>query len=125
MKEEDRQEVARLKEKMIQRTMFVMIREPKAPERVQDVLLEHYRWIIALEKTGSVFASGPLTSKAGGPGVGMTVLRADSFEQAEELAAGDPFVASGAFGFRIERWQINEGRLSVSVDFSDQTFRFD
>ena len=76
-------EVERLKAAMIKRSFFVMFRRVVAPERLQPVLLDHYRWIIALEKQGSVFASGPLF------------------------------------------WQVNEGRLSVSVDFSDQTYRFE
>jgi hypothetical protein len=54
--------------------------------------------------------------------VGMTVFRADNFDEAGELAASDPFVISGAVKFEIQRWQINEGRINVSIDFSDQTF---
>lgn len=124
MTKEDRQaEVERLKERMIKRELFVMFRQMVAPGRIADVLLEHYRWIIALEKTGVVFASGPLSPKEGGPGVGMTVFRASSFEEAEALAAGDPFVTGGAAEFRIERWQLNEGRVTISIDYSDQTCR--
>ena len=88
-------------------------------------MLEHYCWIIELEKQGRVLASGPVTERGGGPGVGMTVFRCDSFEEAAELAATDPFFTSGAAEFEIARWQINEGRLTVSIDLSDGGYRFD
>ena len=102
-----------------------MFRRIVAPERLQAALLDHYRWIIDLEKQGAVFASGPLFAKDGKQGVGMTVFRAADIEAAEALAAGDPFCRCGAAEFEIERWQINEGRVTVSVDFSDQTYRID
>lgn len=118
--DEQAAEVARLKALMASPTYYVMFREMRDPTRIGAVLLDHYRWIIALEKGGKVFASGPLTRQEGGPGVGMTIFRADGFAEAEALAAGDPFVTSGAVGFRVDRWQINEGRISLSFDLSDQ-----
>jgi uncharacterized protein YciI len=118
-------EVERLKALMIKRSFFAMFRTVVAPERLKTVMLDHYRWIIGLEKQGMVFASGPLFRKDGQQGVGMTVFRAASIDEAEALAAGDPFVTSGAAEFEIQRWQINEGRLTVAIDFSDQTYSFE
>jgi uncharacterized protein YciI len=102
-----------------------MFRTIVDPAKAKKVLLEHYRWIIGLEKEGVVFASGPLFADESAPGVGMTVFRVVDREAAAQLAFGDPFVTSGAATFEIKRWQINEGRISVSIDFSDQTYRFD
>ncbi len=115
-------ELQTLKDKMWKRSYFVMFRKIVHPERIPNVLLEHYQWIIALEKQGEVFASGPLFDSSEKQGVGMTVFRTDTRERATELAAQDPFVSSGAVEFEIHRWQINEGRVNISVDFSDQTF---
>ncbi len=117
----DQDELARLKAAMLKKTFYVMTRRMVAPDRVPAVLLDHYRWIIALEKEGKVFASGPLAGKEGGAGVGMTIFRADSFEEAEALAAGDPFCSAGAAEFEVKRWQVNEGRMVLTVDFSDQS----
>ena len=116
-------EVARLKSLMASPIYYVMFREVRDPSRLRGVLLDHYRWIIGLEKQGKVFASGPLTRQEGGPGVGMTIFRAEGFAEAEALAAGDPFVTSGAVGFRIDKWQVNEGRVTLSFDLSDQRGR--
>lgn len=116
------EKVHALKERMWKKQYYLMFRSPVHPERIPEVLLEHYEWMIAMEKDGHVFASGPMFEKGGEQGVGLTVFRADSWEQAEEYAAGDPFVTSGAVKFEIKRWQVNEGRINVSIDFSDQTF---
>lgn len=118
-------EVAALKARMIQRSFFVMHRKIVDPGKLKPVLLDHYRWIIDLEKQGLVFASGPLFAKDGGQGVGMTVFRVEDFDVAEALAASDPFCLAGAAQFAVERWQINEGRMTVAYDFSDQTYRFE
>lgn len=115
-------EVARLKAKMWKKVYFVMTRRVVDPARLAPVVLEHYRWIIALEKAGRVFASGPVFDKDDSQGAGMTVFRAGTWDEAEELAASDPFCRSGAVEFQLSRWQINEGRVSMHLDFSDQTW---
>lgn len=114
--------VQALKDKMWKREYFVMFRTVANPARIPTVMLEHYEWMIDLEKRGRVLVSGPVADRAGNQAAGMTVFRAESWEEAENLAAGDPFVSCGAVTFEIKRWQINEGRINVSIDFSDQTF---
>jgi uncharacterized protein YciI len=115
-------EVATLKAKMWQKNYYVMTRSIRDPLKIQSALLEHYQWMIQMEKKDLVFASGPLIQSDGSQGVGMTVWRVGSFEDAERLAEQDPFVSNGGVDYVIQRWQINEGRVNVSVDFSDQTY---
>lgn len=115
-------EVAILKSKMWQKNYHVMTRAIRDFAKIKPVMLEHYQWMIQMEKEGLVFASGPLFKEDGSQGVGMTVWRVDSFEEAHRLAAQDPFVKSGGVDYEIQRWQINEGRVNISVDFSDQTY---
>lgn len=122
---QDMAEVARLKALMLKKSFYVMRRRIVAPEKLKAVLLEHYRWLIGLEKDGCIFASGPLFDREDGQGVGMTIFRAADWESAEALAAADPFCISGAAEFELQRWQINEGRVTVAIDFSDQTARID
>jgi uncharacterized protein YciI len=87
-------------------------------------MIEHFRWIIELEKQDKVFASGPLFDESAEKGVGMTVLRVDGWEEAKSIAATDPFITSGAMEFEVQRWLVNEGRVNISIDFSDQTYQF-
>ncbi len=121
----DADEIERLKARMIMRSFYVMFRSIVDPTRIQPAMLAHYRWIIDLEQQGFVFASGPLFTGEGKPGVGMTIFRAADQAEAEALAAADPFVSSGGATYEIKRWQINEGRVTIAVDFSDQTYRLE
>ena len=117
--DEQMAEVERLKSLMMKKTYFVMHRRIAAPERLRGALLDHYRWIIALEKQGYVFASGPVFTRDDSQGVGMTIFRANDWDHAEAMAASDPFCICGAALFEIQRWQINEGRMTIGVDLSD------
>lgn len=121
----DAEEIERLKARMIMRSFYVMFRTVVDPTRMPPAMLAHYRWIIDLEKQGLVFASGPLFAEGGKPGVGMTIFRVVDQAEAEALAAGDPFVSGGGATFEIKRWQINEGRVTIAFDFSDQTYRLE
>ncbi len=118
----DQEEVARLKSKMLKKSYYVMFRRVVDPAKLGSVLLAHYQWMIGLEKSGHVLASGPLFDPTEAPGVGMTVFRAAGFEEATALAQGDPFCVCGAATFDIKRWQLNEGRIHISIDLSDQSF---
>ena len=51
-------------------------------------------------------------------GVGLIVYRADSLEEAQELAKADPMHASGARSYVMRRWLINEGSLTLGVGLS-------
>ncbi|WP_052402841.1 YciI family protein [Muricoccus aerilatus] len=118
----DTEEIAALKARMAKKRYFMMRRQVRDPSRIGLVLLAHYRWIIEMEKRDSILLSGPLSDRQGGAGVGMTILRTETWEEAERIAASDPFCTSGAMTFEIMAWQVNEGRLKLSVDLSDGTF---
>jgi uncharacterized protein YciI len=69
--------------------------------------------------------SGPFLDEAGKPAPsGLWILRASSHEDAHGLAAGDPFHSSGARAFRVEPWQVHQGRIEMAIDLSDQSIRF-
>lgn len=119
------EEIARLKSRMLMKSYYVMFRDVVDRSRIAAAALDHYRWIIALEKEGRVFASGPLFEADGSQGAGMTVFRAGSTEEANALAAGDPFCTCGAVTYTLRRWQLNEGRLQLHLDLSDQTYHLE
>jgi uncharacterized protein YciI len=118
----DQEEIARLKSRMLMKSYYVMFRSVVDRGKLAGAALDHYRWIIALEKQGRVFASGPLFEADGSQGAGMTIFRAESAEEASSLATGDPFCIAGGVEFVIRRWQLNEGRLQFHLDLSDQTY---
>lgn len=92
----------------------------KAAEDVKAVLPDHLAYLQSLESAGKLMMAGPLSDETGEEmqGTGMLVLRAASMEEARELAANDPMHISGARAFKLRKWLINEGRVSVSVGLS-------
>lgn len=114
-------EVGRLLAGMLGRTWFVAVSEeaPGGPP-VSDHLLEHLKAQIALEKQGLLVGAGPLVD-ADGTRRGMFVLRCADREEAIRVLDADPLHASGARRYTLHEWQVNEGRFSVTVNFSDQS----
>jgi hypothetical protein len=84
--------------------------------------MAHLEYMIALEKRGLVFASGPLADGEGPPsGHGLTVLRAANAMEARALAEADPFFVNGLRTFELKQWTIMEGTLGLRVNLSDQS----
>ena len=118
---------AELLDRMMAPEFFLIENTPLAPaEQLLPVLKDHLLYLIGLEKKGTLFASGPLKDKNGTmTGAGITVVRVDSFEEAELIAYADPFVKAGLRKPTVHKWTINEGRISISLDLSDGTARLD
>ncbi len=92
----------------------------KPPEEVKKVLPDHLAYVKALETSGKLMLAGPLSNDTGEEmeGAGMLVLRAASMEEARVLAEGDPMHQSGARRFRLRKWLINEGSLTITAGLS-------
>jgi uncharacterized protein YciI len=118
-------EVDRIQSKMLKRNFFVMFRQVVDPAKFRPALRDHLVWLIDLERQGFILASGPAFKPDGAPATGMTVFRVASFEHAQALAASDPVCRAGGAEFHIHRWSVGAGRVSVSINFSDQTCGFD
>ena len=109
--------------KMLKKNYFIVFRTMKTPSKLTpNLILEHLHWMVDLEKRGIIFLSGPLFDSSGNQSVGITVFRAEDFSSAKKIALSDPIVNSGVAEVELKRWQLNEGRLSINVDLSDQTY---
>lgn len=86
-------------------------------------MTEHLNYQKKLEKEGIMFAAGPLAAP-GIPAVGMIVIRADTLEDAIKIADNDPMHKRGLRQYTIGSWQINEGTMSLRVNFSNGTYEF-
>ena len=117
--------VQQLTARMLAKKFFVVLwKAHDKPDLIKQRLPDHLKFLIALEKQGRVFGSGPLSGEGAKPGDGLTILRADSAQEARALAAQDPFVLAGARTFEIREWTLMEGSVNLRFDFSDQTCHF-
>ena len=108
--------IAELTKGMLRLKLFVIFSHGKGLD-LKPYLADHLAYMIALEREGKLFASGPFGD--GTRGDGMTIVRAASEAQAREIALADPFVVNGIRTFTIQAWTVMEGSMNVTVNFSD------
>lgn len=107
---------------MLAKQLFVVFTQPAGDlDRILEVRDEHLKYQVEIEQKGIMFAAGPLADDSGEAwgGDGMIIIRADSLEDAERIAAADPMHSSGARTYRIRPWLMNEGGFNLRVTFSD------
>ena len=107
----------------VRKKLYVVLSKGGATaDQIGAVLPQHLEYMIGLEKTGVLFASGPLTAAPGAPaGDGLTILRATGAEEARTIASADPFVVNRLRTFEVREWTLMEGSFCVKVNFSDQS----
>jgi hypothetical protein len=115
--------IAELTKGMLRKRLFAVISKGSGrPELIASLLPEHLQYMVGLERAGILFASGPLGAGDGAAvGDGLTILNVDTLEHARTLAGIDPFVRSGARSFTVREWTLMEGRMQVTLSFSDKS----
>ena len=113
-----------LTDKFLGKEMYLVITRPVRSPEIAKRLADHLAHQIDLEKRGILFAAGPLYPRDSNiPEAGMFVLRANSFEEAEAIASTDPLHQAGLRTFTVQKWRINEGSFTVTLNYSDQSMR--
>jgi len=108
--------------KFLGREMYLVVTRPVRSPEIDKKLHEHLAHQVDLERKGIMFAAGPLYSRDSNiPEAGMFVLRAGSFEEAEAICEDDPLHKAGLRKYTIQKWRVNEGSMTFTVNFSDQT----
>ncbi len=69
---------------------------------------DHLAYIDQLYRENKVLMAGPFTDGKGG----LVIYRADSWEEAKQLAEADPVVAQGARTLELRQWKPLEFPLS-------------
>ena len=108
--------------------LFVVESTPaKPPEEVKANLSDHLAYQQTLETSGVLAFAGPLSDLTGElmQGTGLVVYRAESMEQAKQIADNDPMHKSGAREYTLRKWLINEGSLSLNVGLSTNRVGFE
>ena len=102
--------------------LYLVVTRPVRSPEIEKKLADHLAHQVEMEKRGIMFAAGPLYPRGSDvPEAGMFLLRANSFEEAEALANEDPLRKAGLRVFTLQKWRMNEGSLTITVNFSDST----
>ena len=111
-----------LTDKFLGKEMYLVITRPVRSPEIAKRLPDHLAHQVELERRGILFAAGPLYPRDSNiPEAGMFVLRAGSFDEAEAIANTDPLHAAGLRTFTLQKWRVNEGSITLTVNYSDQT----
>ena len=111
------------KEGFLAKQLYVVFTTPtNGIGPVMENVKEHLAFQVKLEKEGIMFAAGPNWTDDGKSweGDGMVVIRANSLADAKQIMERDPMHKSGAF--KIRPWLVNEGTVSVRLNYSQGTF---
>lgn len=106
---------------MLQKQLFVVFTTPTSGMGpVMENIEEHLKFQVSLEQHGIMLGAGPFWAddEHTWNGEGMVIIRAENLEHAKEIAATDPMHSSGARSFTVRPWLLNEGRVTVEIDFS-------
>lgn len=107
---------------MLRQSLYVITTTPARGPGMQAVLPAHLEYQIKLERDGILFGAGPLFKEGETvPYGGMIIVRAKNEAQARALADTDPFHAQGLRQYSLTRWMLNEGSMTFTVRYSDQT----
>jgi uncharacterized protein len=127
MDQQEDREIEALHERMLRKQLWVIISKRAAPpEEMRKHLKVHLEHQISLEKQGIMYGAGPATVPGENePAFGLIIIRASDRDEARRIADRDPMHSSGVRTYELYRWSMNEGRLSITLDFSDRSYRLD
>jgi hypothetical protein len=114
--------IRQLTKGMLRKKLFVILSKGGAtPDQIGALLPQHLEFMIGLEKSGALFASGPLADGEGKMrGDGLTIVRAANAAEARKIAEQDPFVINKLRTFELKEWTVMEGSLGIKINLSDQ-----
>jgi uncharacterized protein YciI len=115
--------IRQLTKSMLRKKLFVVLSKGSAtPDQIGALLPQHLEFMIGLEKSGVLFASGPLADDKGQMrGDGLTIVRAENAADARKIAEQDPFVVNGLRTFELREWTVMEGSIGIKINLSDQS----
>ena len=107
---------------MLRQSLYVIRTFPARGPGTAEMLPAHLDYQISLERDGRMFGAGPIDEEGEDkPSGGMIIVRAAGFDEARQIADADPMHADNLRTYTIERWLLNEGSMTFTVRYSDQT----
>ena len=107
---------------MLRKELWVITTRPARGPGTKELLEEHLEYQIKLEREGKLFGAGPIyAADQDVPEGGMIILYAKDQAEARTLADEDPMHLHGARTYTVQKWLLNEGAMTVTLRYSDQT----
>jgi uncharacterized protein YciI len=116
-----RTEILKATQNMLQLQLYVVHTTPTSGMGPVMANLEaHLAYQVKMEEAGIYVAAGPHweDDEETWKGDGMIVVRAKNLAEAHQVAEDDPMHSSGARKFTVRPWLVNEGTVSVRLNFS-------
>ncbi|HWE72670.1 MAG TPA: hypothetical protein VG328_05875 [Stellaceae bacterium] len=111
---------------LLHKELYIAVTEPLGGPGLAEHLEEHIHGQIEMERKHILFGAGPLQNEGNDkPTRGMFIIRAKSFEEARKILDGDVFHKKGLRKYKLYRWQMNEGSINLTINYSDQTATID
>jgi len=89
---------------------------PATEKPVDEIRSEHFAYLGDLEARGILLAAGPFMDNDGTRhGAGMMILRAGSIEEADRIAAEEPYRKYGLRRHKPMPWQWAEGSVTQTL----------
>lgn len=90
--------------------LYVMLMENKRPLN-NEVIKRHVNHLKEIDDKGLLYLCGPFDNYAGG----MVILKANSYEEAFEIAKKDPFVFEGFKTFEIRILEVADKNNNYGI----------
>ena len=87
----------------------------------------HLAYQKSLEERGIMFAAGPnwTSDEKSWEGDRMVVIRASSLAEAKTIAEKDPMHSCGARTFTVRPWFVNEGTITIKLNYAAGRFEME
>ena len=84
---------------------YIALRRPVAPRDQWTTSLDtHLKWMEEQHRKGTILLSGPSPDRT----LGIYLIKAESREEAEKIAGGDPYTVAGHTTFELIEWNIHQ-----------------
>jgi uncharacterized protein YciI len=104
---------------MLKKTLFVAVsRAIASAEAIRPFIVDHLRYMNALEPQGALFASGPFAQPGVVVGDGLSILNTSDEAEARRWMDEEPLIKRGLRTYDPRRWELREGRITVALSLS-------
>ncbi len=109
---------------LLAKKLYVVFTTPvNGLDPIMEMLDEHLAYQKKIQDEGIMFGAGPFSddTEQNWNGEGMIIIRAESMTAAKLIAESDPMHKTGARSYKIRPWLLNEGKITIDLQFSNKS----